>query len=74
MERREFLKIGAFSVLISTTTFKFANAEENEFMPVLIYDQSRCLDCKSCMAACQLEKNLPYDVVFFKIKTFVPSV
>ncbi len=67
MTRREFLKIGSFSVLLGSASISFADTE-HEFMPVLIYDSTRCMDCKSCMAACQLENNLSYDVVFFKIK------
>jgi len=58
MKRREFLKIGGLSVFLGAS-LKAGGFEGEDFVPVLIYDKSRCMDCKACMAACQLEKNLP---------------
>ena len=66
MQRRDFLKIGSFTIFLGSVRFSFAN--EEEFLPVMIFDSKRCIDCKACMAACQLEKNLPYDLLFFKME------
>ena len=59
MERREFLKVAGFSVFVfSPFTIKDSFGGERSFYPVLIYNQSKCIGCKSCMAACQLEHGL----------------
>ncbi|GAB6075477.1 4Fe-4S dicluster domain-containing protein [Desulfurobacterium crinifex] len=58
MKRREFLKIAGLTVLFSGT-FKIKTSRGEEFFkPVLIFDQTKCMSCKACMAACQLEHGL----------------
>ena len=58
MKRREFLKVAGFSVLL-LSPIKMAKGKEIEsFYPVLVYDEGRCIGCKACMAACQLEHGL----------------
>jgi len=58
LKRREFLKVAGLSVLL-LSPIKIARGKEAElFYPVMIYDQERCIGCKTCMAACQLEHGL----------------
>ncbi len=56
MERREFLKIAGLTVLALPVPKKAKGKET--FKPVLVFDQGKCMGCKTCMAACQLEKGL----------------
>ncbi len=58
MDRREFLRIAGLTILIGPLTIVRSRGEEKSFRPVLIFDQSRCMSCKACMAACQLEHGL----------------
>ncbi|AZV46988.1 molybdopterin oxidoreductase [Nautilia sp. PV-1] len=67
MKRREFLKLGGLSIFLGSTLKGAAINVEDDFLPVLIYDKSRCMDCKACMAACQLEKDLPVKTLLFKM-------
>ena len=58
MDRREFLKVAGLSILVGAGV-EVKGAEGRElFKPVLIFDQGKCMGCKACMAACQLEKGL----------------
>ncbi|ADU97190.1 molybdopterin dinucleotide-binding region protein [Thermovibrio ammonificans HB-1] len=58
MERREFLKVAGLTVLVGLGV-EVKGAEGKElFKPVLIFDQGKCMSCKACMAACQLEHGL----------------
>ncbi|MEO2067906.1 MAG: 4Fe-4S dicluster domain-containing protein, partial [Desulfurobacteriaceae bacterium] len=52
MNRRDFLKALGLTFLIGETL----EAKE-PFKPVLIFDETLCMGCKSCMAACKLEKG-----------------
>ncbi len=59
MERREFLKIAGLTVLVGAgLKIKDSSGREEMFKPVLIFDQGKCMSCKACMAACQLEHGL----------------
>ncbi|TCK03454.1 4Fe-4S dicluster domain-containing protein [Phorcysia thermohydrogeniphila] len=69
MDRREFLKLAGFTLLVGELfDLKTAGAKQ-AFRPVLIFDQSKCMGCKACMAACQLEHGLEDspEVLLFRI-------
>ena len=58
MERREFLKVAGLTLLVGAGV-RVETGEGGElFKPVLIFDQGKCMGCKACMAACQLEHGL----------------
>ena len=58
MERREFLKVAGLTLLVGAGV-RVKTGEGGElFKPVLIFDQGKCMGCKACMAACQLEHGL----------------
>ena len=57
MDRRGFLKVAGLTVLLGAE-IKLGSAESEVFKPVLIFDQGKCMSCKACMAACQLENGL----------------
>ena len=60
MERREFLKLAGLTVLVGAgVELPVGGANSKElFKPVLIFDQGKCMNCKACMGACQLEHGL----------------
>ena len=57
MNRREFLKISGLTILMGSSLL-LKNAKGGAFKPVLVFDSKRCIGCKACMAACQLENGL----------------
>jgi anaerobic selenocysteine-containing dehydrogenase/Fe-S-cluster-containing hydrogenase component 2 len=69
MNRREFLKVAGFTVLAGELLRAESSKGKEAFRPVLIFDQSKCMGCKACIAACQLEKGLEEfpEVLPFKI-------
>ncbi|WP_456455898.1 4Fe-4S dicluster domain-containing protein [Thermovibrio sp.] len=58
MKRREFLKVAGLTVLLGTGVEVKEGEGREPFKPVLIFDQGKCMSCKACMAACQLEHGL----------------
>jgi len=70
MQRREFLKIAGLTVVFSSAFMTIALKDKSIkelFKPVLIFDQTKCIGCKTCMAACQLEHSLEPETNLFNI-------
>ena len=70
MQRREFLKIAGLTVVFSSAFMAIAVKDKSTselFKPVLIFDQTKCIGCKTCMAACQLEHGLEAETNLFNI-------
>ncbi|WP_456371258.1 molybdopterin-dependent oxidoreductase [Thermodesulfatator atlanticus] len=72
MKRREFLKlnVAGFVCWVAASLEVPRVFAKASFRPVLIWDKSRCLGCRACMAACQLERGYEPEEMVLKLNPY----